>query len=72
MDVQNSFISDFQSSNGVIPRDFGCTAFVHIDAHQREKLILEVRASKCVFLVTPLQKGIYMLQPTYKNNLHLS
>ncbi|KAJ9679119.1 hypothetical protein PVL29_021142 [Vitis rotundifolia] len=46
--ILKSFYPHFRTSNGLIPRVFGCTAFVHVHSQHRDKL--DPRAIKCVFL----------------------
>jgi hypothetical protein len=56
---------DFHISQGLTPRIFGCIAFVHIPAHNRDKL--DPRALKCIFIgYSPTQKGYKCYHPTSK------
>ena len=48
VDVLKSFYPLFRISNGLTPRVFGCTAFVHVHSQHRDNL--DPRAIKCVFL----------------------
>ena len=50
------FFPSSRISSNLPLKVFGCTAFVHVHAHNRNKL--DPRAIKCVFLeYTPTQKG---------------
>ncbi|RVW53340.1 hypothetical protein CK203_088537 [Vitis vinifera] len=51
------------TSNGLTPRIFGCTAFVHLHSQHRDKL--DPRAIKCVFLgYSSTQKGYKCYNPS--------
>ncbi|KAJ9703130.1 hypothetical protein PVL29_004767 [Vitis rotundifolia] len=56
VEILESFYPHFRTSNGLTPRVFGCTAFVHVHSQHRDKL--DPRAIKCVFLdYSSTQKG---------------
>lgn len=56
------FYPHVRTSNGLIPRVFGCTSFVHVHSHNRGKL--DPRAIKCVFLgYSSTQKGYKCYHP---------
>ena len=48
VEILKSFYPHFRTSNGLTPRVFGCTTFVHVHSQHRDKL--DPRAIKCVFL----------------------
>ena len=58
------FYPHVRTSNGLIPRIFGCTSFVHVHSQNRGKL--DLRAIKCVFL------GYSSTQKSYKCYHHPS
>ena len=65
MEVLSQFYPHFHTSNGLTPRVFGCTSFVHIHHHQRGKL--DPCAIKCVFLgYSQTQKGYKCYHPPSK------
>lgn len=65
IEVLNSFYPHIRTSNGLIPRIFGCTAFVHVHKQHRDKL--DPRAVRCVFLgYSPTQKGYKCYHPSSK------
>ena len=62
IEMLNSFYPHFRTSNGLTPRIFGCTAFVHVHSPHRGKL--DPRAIKCVFLgYSSTQKGYKCYNP---------
>ncbi|KAJ9674605.1 hypothetical protein PVL29_023880 [Vitis rotundifolia] len=48
LEILKSFYPHFKTSNGLTPRVFGCTTFVHVHSQHRDKL--NPRAIKYVFL----------------------
>ena len=65
MSLLSQFYPNFNTSNNLTPRIFGCTSFVHIHNHNRGKL--DPRAVKCVFVgYSSTQKGYRCYQPTSK------
>ena len=69
VEVLKSFYPHFRALNGLTPKVFGCTAFVHVHSQHGDKL--DPRAIKCVFLgYSSTQKG-YMLQPLNQKIIHL-
>ncbi|KAJ9675453.1 hypothetical protein PVL29_024397 [Vitis rotundifolia] len=61
--ILKSFYPHFRTSNGLTPRVFGCTAFVHVHSQDRDKL--DPRAIKCVFLgYSSTQKGYKCYNPS--------
>ncbi|RDY10289.1 hypothetical protein CR513_05230, partial [Mucuna pruriens] len=66
IEVLDNFYPHFRTSNGLIPRIFGCTTFVHVHKEHRGKL--DLRAIKCIFLgYSPTQKGYKCYNPSPKN-----
>lgn len=62
MEILQSFYPNFRTSNGLIPRVFGCTVFVHIHKQHRGKL--DPHAIKCVFIdYSSTQKGYKSYNP---------
>ena len=63
IEVLKSFYPHFRTSNGLTPRVFGCTAFVHVHNQHRDKL--DPRAIKCAFLgYSFTQKGYKCYNPS--------
>jgi len=69
IEILNSFYPHLKTSNGLIPRIFGCTAFVHVHNQHRGKL--DPRAIKCLPWLLIHSKRVQMLQPLIQENLHL-
>ncbi|RVX08315.1 Retrovirus-related Pol polyprotein from transposon RE1 [Vitis vinifera] len=63
--ILKSFYPHFRTSNGLTPRVFGCTAFVHVHNQHRDKL--DPRAIKCVFLVLSLGEISMMEDSPYES-----
>ncbi|KAJ9671270.1 hypothetical protein PVL29_027317 [Vitis rotundifolia] len=62
VEILKSFYTHFRTSNGLTPRVFGCTAFVHVHSQHRDKL--DPRAIKCVLLsYSSTQKGYKCYNP---------
>ena len=62
MQVLTESFPNFNASNNLVARVFGCVAFVHIHLPQRSKL--DPRALKCVFLgYSSTQKGYKCYHP---------
>ena len=62
MEILNTHYPHFRTSNGLIPRIFGCTAFVHVHRPNRGKL--DHRAIKCLFVgYSSTQKGYKCFHP---------
>ena len=65
IEILKSFYPHFRTSNGLTPRVFGCTAFVHVHSQHRDKL--DPRVIKFVFLgYSSTQKGYKCYNPTTK------
>ena len=65
VEVHKNFYPHFRTSNGLTPKVFGCTAFVHVHSQHREKL--DPRAIKCVFLgYSSTPKGYKCYNPSTK------
>ena len=64
IEVLTHFHPNFNASNGLIPRIFGCVAFVHVHSYQRTKL--DPRALKCVFVGYSSTKKGYKCYPPSK------
>ena len=63
VEMLKSFYPHFRTSNGLTPRVFGCTTFVHV--HNQHKDKLNPRAIKCVFLgYSSTQKGYKCYNPS--------
>ncbi|KAJ9685136.1 hypothetical protein PVL29_017248 [Vitis rotundifolia] len=61
--ILKSFYPHFRTSNGLTPRVFGCTAFVHVHSQHRDKL--DPRVIKCVFLgYSSTKKGYKCYNPS--------
>ncbi|RVW31459.1 Retrovirus-related Pol polyprotein from transposon TNT 1-94 [Vitis vinifera] len=62
VEILKSFYPHFKTSNGLTPRVFGCTAFVHVHSQHRDKL--DSRVIKCVFFgYSSTQKGYKCYNP---------
>jgi transposase InsO family protein len=62
MQILSQFFPNYPISNGLIPRIFGCVAFVHIHSPNRNKL--DPRAQRCVFIgYSSTQKGYKCYHP---------
>ena len=56
MDVIAKFYPNLHTTNNLVPRIFGCVAFVHVHSQNQKKL--DPRALKCVFVgYSSTQKG---------------
>ena len=65
IEILNNFYPHFRTSNGLTPRVFGSTVFVHIHNQHRGKL--DPRAIKCVFVgYSSTQKGYKCYNPSSK------
>ncbi|RVW51913.1 Retrovirus-related Pol polyprotein from transposon TNT 1-94 [Vitis vinifera] len=63
VEILKSFYPHFRTSNGITPRVFGCTAFVHVHSQHRDKL--DPRVIKCVFLgYSSTKKGYKCYNPS--------
>ena len=71
MKVLSQFYPDLSISNGLTPRVFGFTSFVHVHSNNRGKL--DPRAIKCIFVgYSPTQKGYKCYHPPIKMFFFLS
>ena len=62
MDILSTFYPNLHTTNNLVPRIFGCVAFVHVHNQNRGKL--DPRALKCVFLgYSSTQKGYKCYHP---------
>lgn len=65
MDILSTFYPNLHTTNNLVPRIFGCVAFVHVHNQNRGKL--DPRALKCVFLgYSSTQKGYKCYHPPSK------
>lgn len=65
IELLNDFYPHFRTSNGLTPRVFGCTAFIHVHSQHRGEL--DPRDIKCVFLgYSSTQKGYKCYNPLSK------
>ena len=63
VEVLKSFYPHFKTSNGLTPRVFRCTTFVHVHSQHKDKL--DPRAITCVFLgYSSTQKGYKCYNPS--------
>ena len=66
VEVLKSFYPHFRTSNRLITRVFGCTAFIYVHNQHREKL--DPQAINCVFLgYSSTQKDYKCYNPSTKN-----
>ena len=62
METLSQFYPNLSTTNHLIPRIFGCSAFVHVHSHNRGKL--DPRAIKCIFVgYSSTQKGYKCYHP---------
>ena len=62
MDILSTFYPNLHTTNNLVPRIFGCVAFVHVHNQNRGKL--DPRALKCVFVgYSSTQKGYKCYHP---------
>ena len=65
MDILSTFYPNLHTTNNLVPRIFGCVAFVHVHNQNRGKL--DPRALKCVFVgYSSTQKGYKCYHPPSK------
>eukprot|EP00261_Vitis_vinifera_P038781 XP_019080024.1 PREDICTED: uncharacterized protein LOC109123752 [Vitis vinifera] len=65
MDILSTFYPNLHTTNNLVPRIFGCVAFVHV--HNQNKGKLDPRALKCVFVgYSSTQKGYKCYHPPSK------
>ena len=56
MKTFSKYFPNLTSSINLVPKVFGCVSFVHVHAHNRDKL--DARAIKCIFMgYSSTQKG---------------
>ena len=62
MDILSTFYPNLHTTNNLVPRIFGCVAFVHVHNQNRGKL--DPQALKCVFVgYSSTQKGYKCYHP---------
>lgn len=65
LEILSQFHLDLNTTSNLIPRIFGCAAFVHVHSHNRGKL--DPRAIMCIFVgYSSTQKGYKCYHPPTK------